>query len=133
MAFPPNRPSPIFNDMPPDLAQFRTHLHGVANTDANSSSNGNMPTTCTYVVAHRTAKARERPLPTITADYGEKRPTKGLQLKSVKRKRSSRTPIGCPCKIKTGEHAGMLLIEKSSPENHNHEYSALESKMPSAI
>ena len=89
-----------------------------------------MSTTCLYVTALRIAKARALSLPPITVDYGGKHHTKGLQLKSVK---ENETPIGCPCKIKTIEYAGMLFIEKSSPETHNHEYSALEFKMPSAI
>lgn len=88
-------------------------------------------TTSTYVIAHRTAKARVRLLHTISVDYGEKRPTKTPPLKSVEENDLVELHIGCPCKIKIIESAGMLLIEKSSLECHNHEYSALEFKMPS--
>lgn len=71
---------------------------------------GNMSTTCMYVTAHRTAKAREPPLPTITVDYGGKRPTKDPQLKSVKENDPAEPQSTALCKIKTIEYASMLFI-----------------------
>jgi hypothetical protein len=137
MAFPPNRPPPIFNDMPPNLTQFRTQLFAMetplqmptAEFEALWKYVDNM-----YV---RNSSSQCKNKGTTTTYYycrlWRKTPYKGPSAEERQRKRSSRTPIGCPCKIKTIEHAGILLIEKSSPETHNHEYSALEFKMPSAI
>jgi hypothetical protein len=49
------------------------------------------------------------------------------------RNRTSRIPMGCPCRIKAVMIRDEVVISRSSKEGHNHEYTALHHKNSTAV